>query len=96
MSPVVLINAFEVPAGADEEFVKGWESGRDFLQTQEGFLSTRLHRSPLSPTSDFRYVNVALWSSAEAFQAAASQPEFRERDNPFRFHAALYEVIRES
>ncbi len=39
---------------------------------------------------------MALWSSAEAFQAAASQPEFRERDNPFRFHAALYEVIRES
>jgi len=28
MSPVVLINAFEVPAGADDEFVKGWGSGR--------------------------------------------------------------------
>ena len=41
-------------------------------------------------------MNVALWSSAEAFRAATSQPEFPNRDNPFRFHAALYEVIRAS
>ena len=95
MNPVVLINAFEVPAGADEEFVRGWENGRDFLRKQEGFISTRLHRS-LSPTADFRYVNVALWTSAEAFRAATSRPEFGNRGNPFRFHAALYEVVRES
>ena len=95
MNPVVLINAFEVPAGADEEFVRSWESGRDFLRKQEGFVSTRLHRS-LSPDAEFRYVNVALWSSAEAFRAATSQPEFRNRQSGFQFHAALYEVVRES
>jgi hypothetical protein len=30
--PVVLINLFEVPAGADEGFIAAWERGRDFLQ----------------------------------------------------------------
>jgi heme-degrading monooxygenase HmoA len=93
--PVILINAFEVPPGADEDFVLGWEQGHDFLRAQEGFLSTRLHRS-LTPTVDFRYVNVARWASPEAFRAATGQPEFRSREHPYRFHAALYEVIRSS
>jgi heme-degrading monooxygenase HmoA len=91
--PVVLINAFEVPEGEDEAFLQGWERGRAFLSTQEGYLSTRLHRS-LSPDADFRYVNVALWQSAQHFQAATSQPEFRDAPVPFPFHASLYEAVR--
>jgi heme oxygenase (mycobilin-producing) len=92
--PVVLINAFEVPAGADEGFLAGWERQREFLRAQEGYLSTRLHRS-LSPDADFRFVNVALWQSARAFRDATSPPEFRAAPVPFRFHASLYEVVRE-
>jgi len=92
--PVILINAFEVPAGEDDKFLASWESSHDFLRTQPGYLSTRLHRS-LAPNADFRYVNVARWESAEAFRAATAQPEFRAQTPPYRFHAALYEVIRE-
>jgi heme-degrading monooxygenase HmoA len=92
--PVVLINAFEVPEGEDEAFLQGWERSRDFLATQAGHLSTRLHRS-LSPEADFRFVNVALWESEQAFRDATSQPEFRNAPVPFRFHASLYEVVRE-
>jgi heme oxygenase (mycobilin-producing) len=91
--PVVLINAFEVPAEEDEAFFRGWERAQGFLSTQEGYLSTRLHRS-LSPTADFRFVNVALWQSKQTFQAATSQPGFRNAAVPFRFHASLYEVMR--
>jgi heme-degrading monooxygenase HmoA len=91
---VVLINAFEVPEGEDDTFLQGWERAREFLSKQDGYLSTRLHRS-LSPGADFRFVNVALWQSAQAFQAATSQPEFRAAPVPFRFHASLYEVVRE-
>jgi antibiotic biosynthesis monooxygenase len=50
---VVLINLFEVPPGADEGFVAGWERARDFLQGQDGYLSTELHRS-LAADADFR------------------------------------------
>lgn len=92
--PVVLINAFEVPEGADDAFLQGWERTREFLSTQEGYLSTRLHRS-LAPDADFRFVNVALWQSAQLFQAATSEPEFRNAPVPFPFHASLYEVMRE-
>ena len=92
--PVVLINAFEVPEGADEAFLEAWERARAFLGTQEGYLSTRLHRS-LSPSADFRWVNVAVWQSPQAFQAATAQPGFTDAPVPFPFHAALYEVARE-
>jgi heme oxygenase (mycobilin-producing) len=93
-NPVVLINAFEVPDGNDEAFLDGWERARAFLATQQGYLSTRLHRS-LSPSADFRFVNVAVWQSAQAFQAATSRPEFTNATMPFTFHASLYEVVRE-
>jgi heme-degrading monooxygenase HmoA len=92
--PVVLINAFEVPEGEDEAFLRGWERQREFLSAREGYVSTRLHRS-LSPDADFRFVNVALWASAQAFRDATSQPEFRAAPVLFRFHASLYEVVRE-
>ena len=90
--PVVLINAFEVPAGEDEAFLRGWERARDFLSTQEGYLSSNLHRS-ISADADFRFVNVAHWQSAEAFRAATARPEFKNAAVPFRFHASLYETV---
>ncbi len=92
--PVVLINTFEVPEAEDEEFLAGWERQREFLSAQPGYLATRLHRS-LSPDADFRFVNVARWESARAFRDATSRPEFRYAPVPFRFHASLYEVVRE-
>lgn len=92
--PVVLINAFEVPAEADEQFIKGWERLRDVLQSQDGYISTTLHRS-VRPDADFRFVNIALWRSPEAFRAATSQPAFRQAPTPYPFHASLYEVVRE-
>jgi heme-degrading monooxygenase HmoA len=92
--PVVLINAFEVPDGEDEAFLAGWERARDVLRKQDGYVSTRLHRS-LAPSADFRFVNVAVWESPQAFQAAVSQPELRETAPPYPSHASLYEVVRE-
>ena len=88
--PVVLINAFEVPVGDDERFVAGWERARSLLSEQPGYLETTLHRS-LSPDAEFRFVNVARWETAEAFQAATSKLDARAF--PYRFHAALYEVV---
>jgi heme-degrading monooxygenase HmoA len=90
--PVVLINAFEVPASDDDAFVRGWQRARDFLRGQEGYLSSRLHRS-LSPAADFRFVNVALWESEEAFRAATGRPEFKSAAVPYAFHTSLYEVV---
>jgi heme-degrading monooxygenase HmoA len=92
---VVLINAFEVPPDADEPFVAGWNRARELLAAQSGYLGTRLHRS-LGP-ADFRFVNIARWSTPQAFAAAVGQPGFREAAGamPFASHPALYEVIRD-
>jgi heme oxygenase (mycobilin-producing) len=92
--PVVLINLFEVPAGADEGFIAAWERGRDFLQAQDGYRSTQLHQS-LSPDATFRFVNVAEWASPAAFQAAIGQPGFPGREMPFPAHPGLYQVVAE-
>ena len=91
--PVVLINAFEVPPDSDDAFLESWERSREFLRAQDGYMSARLHRS-LSPDADFRFVNVALWESADAFRAATSHPEFRAAAGLFPAHPALYEVVR--
>jgi len=91
---VILINPFEVADIDDEPFVDAWHRAREFLAAQAGYLGTRLHRS--RGPADFRFVNVARWSSPLAFARAAGRPEFQEgaRAMPFPSHPALYEVIR--
>ena len=92
---VILINAFEVPADADEPFITGWNRARELLAAQPGYLGARLHRS-LGP-ADFRFVNIARWSGPLAFAKAVEQPAFRQAAAamPFSSHPALYEVIRD-
>ena len=96
MDPVILINAFEVPAGKEDEFVARWQMAADYLRRQDGFISTRLHQS-LDPRASFHFVNVAIWASPDQFRRAVSAPEFQElsRDMPFPGHPALYRVIHE-
>jgi hypothetical protein len=89
---VKLIEAFEVPEGEDDAFLAGWGGARDVLATQRGYLGTRLHRS-LAP-ADFRFVNVARWSSPLAFARALKQPALADAGLPFASHPALYLVVR--
>jgi heme oxygenase (mycobilin-producing) len=79
-SRAVLINAFEVPAGAEEATQRWWESARDFLTTQPGYINTRLHRN-LDAKGRFTFVNVAEWQSPAAFQAANQALAARLVDN---------------
>jgi len=91
---VILINLFEVPPDADESFLAGWQRAREFLAAQGGYLGTRLHCS-LGP-ADFRFANIARWSSPLMFARAIQQPDFQATAGgmPFASHPALYGVIR--
>jgi heme-degrading monooxygenase HmoA len=91
---VILINPFAVSAEDDGRFLVGWGRARDTLATQRGYLGTRLHRS--LDVADFRFVNVARWSSPLAFARAVQQPEFQHSAAAVRFpsHPALYSIIR--
>jgi heme-degrading monooxygenase HmoA len=91
---VVLINPFEVPVEADEPFIAGWERARDFLATNGGFTATTLHRA-LRDDADFRFVNVALVDSPEAWREAIADPAFPGAQMPFKAHPSLYEVVHE-
>jgi heme oxygenase (mycobilin-producing) len=94
--PLVLINAFEVPPEADDEFIRGWKAAREYLEAQPGYVDTALQRA-VSPDADFRFVNVGRWESPQAFQAAIQSAGFREASEGlgrFRPHPGLYEVIR--
>jgi len=99
-SPVTLIHVFEVPAEHVDAFVDGWRERAALMSTKPGFLDTRLHRALLSEAR-FQLVNVARWESREAFEAATSDPEFRERTRaagsdpkiPVCAHPALYRVV---
>jgi heme-degrading monooxygenase HmoA len=94
--PLVLINAFAVPPEADDDFIRGWEAARDYLQTQPGYVDTALHRA-ITPDADFRFVNVGRWQSPQHFQAAIQSPGFAEASKGlagYRPHPALYEVVR--
>ena len=94
-STVVLINAFGVPMGEDESFLRGWEAARDVMQRQAGYVSTRLHQS-LDPTARFRFINVAEWQSPADFQAALNHPEFVQLRQaiPFAHYPSVYQVVR--
>lgn len=94
--PLILINAFEVPEDAEEEFLRGWEAARDYLKDQPGYVDTALHQA-IAPGVDFRFVNVGRWESAEHFQKAISSEGFQEVSKAlsgFSAHPGLYEVVR--
>lgn len=89
---VILINPFEVPAEADAAFVAGWQRARGLLAERPGYLGTRLHRS-VGP-ADYRFVNVARWSSPLMFSRAIGSGDFEGVGPPFPSHPALYQVVR--
>ena len=93
MEHSVLINPFEVPATQDE-FLRGWERAAEYMRSQPGFVSTRLHRA-LTPDARFGFVNMAEWESSEHFRAAISSDEFQRlaRTGPPSY-PSLYEIVR--
>jgi heme-degrading monooxygenase HmoA len=69
--PVILINPFVVSAGSEDDAIAMWMQARDFLATQPGYISTKLHRS-LSSDATYTLINVAEWESMETFRAATT------------------------
>jgi heme oxygenase (mycobilin-producing) len=91
---VVLINPFEVAAADDERFLAGWDDARGALAGRQGYLGTRLHRA--AGAADFRFVDVARWSSPLMVARALQRPDFQRAAEalPFPSHPALYQPVR--
>jgi heme-degrading monooxygenase HmoA len=97
---VTLINVIEVSPEQIDKFMADWEQRAHHMRTLPGLRDYTLHRALLED-SRFQLVNVAHWDSADAFEAAISDPEFlamRERafesmNFEVRPNIALYKVI---
>ncbi|MFY8274225.1 antibiotic biosynthesis monooxygenase family protein [Pseudoalteromonas sp. SSDWG2] len=100
--PVILINPFVVPEGKLEESIKYWESHRDFLKQQPGYVSTKLHQSLANQSflgePTYQLINVAIWESQEDFNAAAMKMRSQLGATSIEGligDPALYKVIRQ-
>ena len=76
VSPVVLINSFNVKPEDVDQLLKAWADDAAWMKQQPGYISTQLHRG-IGGSGVF--VNYAVWESVEDFKRAFSNPEFQSR-----------------
>jgi heme-degrading monooxygenase HmoA len=97
MAKVILINAFEVQPGREDECLAFWEEAAEYMRRQPGFISTRLHRA-IVPETRFPLINMAEWESAAHFETAVNREEFQQLIAPYMemcpHYPGLYEVVR--
>ena len=76
VSPVVLINSFNVKPEDVDQLLKAWADDAAWMKQQPGYISTQMHRG-IGGSGVF--VNYAVWESVEDFKRAFSNPEFQSR-----------------
>ena len=70
VSPVILINKFNVNPSESDEFVKAWAEEAEKFKGQPGFISTQLHRG-IGGSGIF--INYAVWESTAEFKNAVNK-----------------------
>ena len=102
MKPATLINPFIVPQEEEEKFLALWKEIHAYMKEQPGFIETKFHKSLDThgrlPEPQFRFINVALWESPEAFAKVVTSNEFRSLAKdimPYTAGPGFYEVIVE-
>ena len=60
VSPVILINKFNVKPEEADQFLKAWTDDAEYFKSQPGFISSQLHRG-IGGSGIF--VNYAVWES---------------------------------
>ena len=74
VSPVVLVNVFEVAESDIAALLRAWEADANWMKQQPGYISTQLHRGIAGSTV---FLNYALWESVAHFRAAFTHPDFQ-------------------
>jgi heme-degrading monooxygenase HmoA len=65
-----LINVFIVPDELEEEFLKRWTQTSAHYRSGGALIEAHLHRNSGLGNNTFRYINVARWTSADAWREA--------------------------
>ena len=75
VSPVVLVNVFQVAEVDIPALLKAWEADANWMKQQPGYISTQLHQGIAGSTV---FMNYAVWESVAHFRAAFTHPEFKK------------------
>lgn len=75
VSPVILVNIFNVAESEIPALLKAWEADANWMKVQPGYISTQLHRGIAGSTV---FMNYAVWESAALFSAAFNHPDFKK------------------
>jgi quinol monooxygenase YgiN len=67
VSPVILINKFNVKPEEADQFLKAWADDAAYFKNQPGFISAQLHRGT---GGSGVFVNYAIWESTEHIKKA--------------------------
>ena len=68
VSPVILINKFDVKPKDIDQFLKEWAVDAAYFKQQQGFITTQLHCGIGGSSRVF--MNYAVWESTEHFKHA--------------------------
>jgi len=74
VSPVILVNFFQVAEADIPALLKAWEADANWMKRQLGYISTQLHQGIAGSTA---FMNYAVWESVAHFRAAFNHPEFK-------------------
>jgi heme-degrading monooxygenase HmoA len=75
VSPVVLINLFEVAESDIPGLLTAWEHDANWMKRQPGYISTQLHRA-IGGSNLF--LNYAVWESVAHFRAAFNHHDLKQ------------------
>ena len=75
VSPVVLVNIFQVAQADLPALVEAWEADANWMKLQPGYISTQLHQGIAGSTV---FMNYAVWQSVAHFRAAFNHPDFKK------------------
>lgn len=75
VSPVVLVNIFEVAEADVPALIEAWAADANWMKQQPGYISTQLHQGVAGSTV---FMNYAVWESVSHFRAAFNHPEFKK------------------
>ena len=90
--PVTLINTFIVPPSVEEEFLANWRRTSSVFFSKSGAIEAHLHRNAGIGDSTYRFTNLALWESAQAWSSNHTAYRPTEYDiEGVKGHPAIYE-----
>jgi heme-degrading monooxygenase HmoA len=75
--PIVVINAFSVPAGKGDLFMDRWKLGVEVMAAQPGFIQAQMFRA-MDESAELSFVNVVRWASGEALAEARKNQDWQD------------------